>query len=156
MPVVSVSRMWSNLGTSIDSDDGKRYTFSQNESYQVTVTVDPPTFANEIYLHPDVPKTGQRLAGTLLPIFCKSVSASQKSPILFQVDCAFSTVGELAANASRLLTRGQSERSPMQYSLEQIAQNTAAAVSALMEVKGELSTLKANLPKTTVNITPTP
>jgi len=69
---------------------------------------------------------------------------------------AFSTVGELAANASRLLTRGQSERSPMQYSLEQIAQNTAAAVAALMEVKGELSTLKANLPKTTVNITPTP
>ena len=109
MPVVSVSRMWSNLGTSIDSDDGKRYTFSQNESYQVTVTVDPPTFANEIYLHPDVPKTGQRLAGTLLPIFCKSVSASQKSPILFQVDCAFS--GDLVkGNVSPLFQKAQIKR----------------------------------------------
>lgn len=90
MPVVSVTRMWSTLGTSIKSDDGKRYTFSQNESYQVTVTVDPPTSADEIYDHPDIPKAGARLAGTTLPIFCKSVSASQQSPILFQIDCTYS------------------------------------------------------------------
>lgn len=69
---------------------------------------------------------------------------------------AFSTVGELAANASRLLTRGQEVRSPMQAVFEEIARNTAAAISVLNEVKGELSTLRASLPKTTVNITPTP
>lgn len=113
MPVVSVSKMWSTFGSSIESSDNKTFTLTQEESYQVTITVDPPTTGDEIYGHPSIPKVGWRMPGTTLPIFVRSVKPKTISPILIQIDVSYS--GQVVrGQISPLLERADIKRRALQ------------------------------------------
>lgn len=50
MTVLEVSRMWSKQGVSNDTSDGRVYTLTQTEGYQVTTT--PDGNGAEILSHP--------------------------------------------------------------------------------------------------------
>lgn len=83
MAVIQVTRMWSKQGVSNETQDGRTYTLSQTEGYQVTTTAD----ANgaEILSHPDVPKAGQFVSG-YPSVIVRSVKPTRVSPILWMVD----------------------------------------------------------------------
>lgn len=61
MPVDLVTRMWSRDDGKIASSDGKTFTISQTDSFQITCT--PDTSKAEIAFHPAVPKVGASLIG---------------------------------------------------------------------------------------------
>ena len=61
MPVDLVTKMWSRDDGKISSPDGRTFTISQTDSYQITCT--PDTSKAEVAFHPDVPRTGASLIG---------------------------------------------------------------------------------------------
>jgi hypothetical protein len=82
MPVNLVTKMWSGDVGQITTADGKTFTFSQTDKYQVTCT--PDTSRGEIALHPDVPKADNFLIGAPF-IRVKDVSIQRHSPIYYTV-----------------------------------------------------------------------
>jgi len=96
MTVLEVSRMWSKQGVSNDTSDGRVYTLTQTEGYQVTTT--PDGNGAEILSHPDIPKAGQFVSG-YPSVIVRSVKPSRVSPILWVVDVTASgDVSDISAN----------------------------------------------------------
>lgn len=83
MPVDLVTQMWSRKKGGIASQDGKTFTFSQSDGFQVTCT--PDTTLAEITRHPNIPRVGKSLFGAPY-ITVKGVSPTQISPIYWLVD----------------------------------------------------------------------
>ena len=82
MPVDLVTKMWSGDVGQITTADGKTFTFSQTDMYQVTCT--PDTTRAEIALHPDVPKADNFLIGSPF-IRVKDVAIKRHSPVYYTV-----------------------------------------------------------------------
>lgn len=61
MPVDLVTKMWSRDDGKVASQDGKTFTLSQTDSYQITCT--PETSKAEIAFHPQIPRVGASLIG---------------------------------------------------------------------------------------------
>lgn len=93
MTVLQVTRMWSKQGVSSETSDGRVFTLTQTEGYQVTTTADAT--GGEILSHPDVPKSGQVVSG-FPTVMVRSVKPSRVSPILWVVDVTAS--GEVGEN----------------------------------------------------------
>jgi hypothetical protein len=95
MPVLEVTRMWSRSGVKNETSDGKKFTLSVSEGYQVTTT--PDTLGAEILSHPDIPKAGQIIVGTTVMV--RSVVPDKISPIFWIVDVqASGDTGESSDN----------------------------------------------------------
>lgn len=78
MPVLEVTKMWSVDNGKIASSDGRTFTLSQVDGFQITCT--PDTSRAEIAAHPSVPKVGQSLIGAPF-ITVKDVDLKRSSPI---------------------------------------------------------------------------
>ena len=61
MPVDLVTKMWSRDDGKIASQDGRTFTLTQTDSYQITCT--PDTSKAEVTFHPSVPRVGASLIG---------------------------------------------------------------------------------------------
>lgn len=77
MPVDVVTKMWSRDDGQIASSDGRTFTLSQTDSYQITCT--PDTSKSEIAFHPSVPKVGASLIGAPF-ITVKDVKIQRETP----------------------------------------------------------------------------
>ena len=93
MTVLQVTRMWSKQGVSSETSDGRVFTLTQTEGYQVTTT--PDATGGEVLTHPDVPKSGQVVSG-FPTVMVRSVKPTRVSPILWVVDVTAS--GEVGEN----------------------------------------------------------
>ena len=96
MTVLQVTRMWSKQGVSSETSDGRVFTLTQTEGYQVTTT--PDATGGEVLTHPDVPKSGQVVSG-FPTVMVRSVKPSRVSPILWVVDVTAS--GEVGENPTQ-------------------------------------------------------
>lgn len=83
MAVDLVTQMWSRKKGGVASQDGRTFTFTQSDGFQVTTTTDGTL--SEIVSHPDIPKVGQALSGAPF-ITVKSVTPTQVSPIYWVID----------------------------------------------------------------------
>lgn len=78
MPVDLVTKMWSRDDGKIASPDGRTFTISQTDSYQITCT--PETSKAEVAFHPAVPRVGASLIGAPF-ITVKDVSIKREGLI---------------------------------------------------------------------------
>lgn len=83
MAVDLVTQMWSRKKGGIASQDGRTFTYTQSDGFQVTTTADGTL--SEIVTHTDIPKVGQSLSGAPF-ITVKSVTPTRISPIYWIVD----------------------------------------------------------------------
>lgn len=86
MAVIEVTKMWSRRGASIVTQDNKKFTLAQSDTYQVMVELG--TTIAQIVDHDDVPKVGDLLAGSDY-IWCRNVTPTQISPLLWHVTASW-------------------------------------------------------------------
>jgi hypothetical protein len=86
MTIDHVELSWSKAGSGVSTSDGRTFTFTNRQGYQVTHSADATD--NEILNATGIPSLGAFFPGTIVP--CKSKNREVVSPIFSMVLCDFS------------------------------------------------------------------
>lgn len=148
MPVLEVTNMWSRDDGKIASSDGRTFTLSQTDAYQVTVT--PDTSRRQIASDIRIPKVGASLVGAPF-ITVKSVDFDRVSPLLWVV--TVNSSGELGNDDpsstpidNRLIFKGSTVQSEVEITEDAVGKAiTTVNGEPIFGVKKKIYDLSFNL-----------